>query len=578
MSELTRKGYDADVVILGGGIAGTILATVLARGGAKVEVLDAGHHPRFTVGESTIPHTSTLFRLIAERYDVPEIKTLATFHSAYANISSNNGIKRGFNFYWHEPGKSQDPALTHQVPIPSIMHTETHFFRAELDHWILKLAERYGAVVRQGVRVTRVDLNESGVTITSNQGHNLRARYLIDAGGYRSILASTLDLREEPCRFRHHSRSMFTHMQSVAPWEQVAACNLGPVRGSQSTLHHIFDGGWIWVIPFNNHPRASSNLVSVGITVDPRKHPRRDVPASQEFAEFISSYPDIQRQFANARPVRDWVATGRLQYSSSRTIGHRWALAMHAAGFLDPLFSRGLSFTMDWINSFAWRLLKALAEDDFSIDRFEPVEQLTQELLNYNDGLVANAFTSFSSFELWDMWVRIWSLGEQLALFESNRSYARFRATRDPAVLDRLERVAPHGSLPEIPEIRQFFAWAYDQAGAVAEGRLSPEDAAAVLLKGIQGSNFSPPEFGFDDPARRIFMVRPSQIPHILRWARNDAPQEVGRNLIQAIKLFTAIRLHPKEFNVAEEIKQSLAKVPLLGRGLRRSQTSPTQL
>lgn len=560
---------DTDVVILGAGIAGTVLAAVLARGGVTVEVLDAGRHPRFAIGESTIPHTSTLFRLIAERYDVPEIKYLATFHGARAKVSANHGIKRGFNFHWHEPGVRQDPELSHQLPIPSIMHTETHFLRADLDHWVMGVAEKYGAVVRQGVRVTGVDLGESGVTVTTDQGATVRARYIVDASGFRSVLASTLDLREEPCRFRHHSRSMFTHMQGVLPWERVAARNVGPVRGSQSTLHHIFDGGWIWVIPFNNHPRAGSDLVSVGMTVDPRQHPRRDVPTGQEFTEFISAYPDIRDQFAAARPVRDWVATDRLQYSSSRTTGHRWALAMHAAGFLDPLFSRGLSFTMDWINAFAWRLMDALKEDDFTLERFAPVERLTRELLDYNDGLVANAFTSFSSFELWDAWVRIWALGEQLSLFECNRSYALFRATGDPAVLKRLEDVAPHGSLPDIPEVRQFFTWAYAQAGDVADGLRSPQEVATALLKGMAESNFSPPEFGIVDPANRFFTVTPVRIPRVLRWAGQDAPEEIGRNLIQAIKLFAAIRLHPAEFSVAEEVKQVLARVPVLGRGLR---------
>ncbi|MFC3896477.1 NAD(P)/FAD-dependent oxidoreductase [Lentzea rhizosphaerae] len=559
---------DTDVVILGAGIAGTILAAVLARGGVKVEVLDAGHHPRFAIGESTIPHTSTLFRLIAERYDVPEIKYLATFHGARANVSANHGIKRGFNFHWHEPGKRQDPELAHQLPIPSIMHTETHFLRADLDHWVMRVAEKYGAVVRQGVRVTGVDLGEDGVTVKTDGG-SVRARYIVDASGFRSVLASTLDLRDKPCRFRHHSRSMFTHMEGVVPWERVAASNPGPVRGSQSTLHHIFDGGWIWVIPFNNHPRAGSNFVSVGMTVDPRKHPRRDVPAGQEFAEFIEQYPDIRDQFSAARPVRDWVATDRLQYSSSRTTGHRWALAMHAAGFLDPLFSRGLSFTMDWINAFAWRLLDALKEDDFSVERFEPVERLTRELLDYNDGLVANAFTSFGSFELWDAWVRIWALGEQLALFECNRSYALFRATRDPAVLQRLEDVAPHGSLPDIPEVRRFFAWAYARAGAVGDGSASPQVVAAELLKGMAESNFSPPEFGIVDPANRFFTATPGRIPRVLRWAAREAPEEIGRNLTQAIKLFAAIRLHPAEFSVAEEVKQVLARVPGLGRVVR---------
>jgi FADH2 O2-dependent halogenase len=96
---------DADVVILGSGIAGSTLAAVLARNGASVLMIDAGSHPRFAVGESTTPHTSMLLRLISERYDVPEIKHLTTFENVQSNIARSCGVKRNFGFLYHRPRK-----------------------------------------------------------------------------------------------------------------------------------------------------------------------------------------------------------------------------------------------------------------------------------------------------------------------------------------------------------------------------------------------------------------------------------------------------------------------------------------
>ena len=569
-----REGFDADVVILGAGIAGTLLATVLARAGVSVQVLDSGTHPRFAIGESTIPHTSTLFRLIAERYDVPEIKWLATFDNTRARVSAACGIKRGFNFLYHSRGEKQDPELSHQLPIPKIMHVENHFYRQDLDAWLLALAVRYGAKVRQGINITGIDLAENSVTVTSDGGESYRGRFLVDASGFRSPLARTLELRESPCRFRHHSRSLFTHMVGVPAWEKIAGKNLGPTPAGESTLHHVFDGGWIWVIPFNNHARSMNPLISVGLTVDPRRYPKpEDIPPAQEFRDFIDDFPDIRRHFAQARPVREWVGTDRLQYSSKQTVGHRWCLAMHAAGFLDPLFSRGLSFTMDFIHAFAWRLLDALKEDDFAVERFAHVERLQQGLLDYNDGLVANAYISFSSFDLWDRWIRIWALGELLALFESNRSYARYRASHDLSVLDRLEHVAPHGSLPDVPEVRSFFTWAYAQAAAVGAGGLTEQEAAQALGERLRQVGFAPPAFGITDLDNRFFLASPAKIPSTVLWAKRTAPEEIGTNLVEALALFARIRFDPREFDVAEEVKHHLAKAPLLGRLWRARQS-----
>ena len=75
---------ETDVVILGAGLAGTTLAACLARQGARVLILDAASHPRFAIGESTIPYTSMLMRLVAERYDVVLYDAAAFAHGADA--------------------------------------------------------------------------------------------------------------------------------------------------------------------------------------------------------------------------------------------------------------------------------------------------------------------------------------------------------------------------------------------------------------------------------------------------------------------------------------------------------------
>src|SRR3954469_297262 len=86
-----------DVVILGSGISGSILAAILARHGVKTLLIDHGQHPRFTIGESMIPGTSALLRIMADRYDVPELEYVSTFRSLRRHVTASSGMKRNFS-------------------------------------------------------------------------------------------------------------------------------------------------------------------------------------------------------------------------------------------------------------------------------------------------------------------------------------------------------------------------------------------------------------------------------------------------------------------------------------------------
>ena len=562
---------DTDVAILGSGLAGSALAAVLARGGARVMLIDAGSHPRFAVGESTIPYTSMLMRLISERYDVPEIKQLTTFENVQANISPSSGIKRNFGFLYHREGQRQRYDEAHQFPIPRITHIENHFFRQDVDAWMMHVAVGYGVELKPRTKIADVDFDGDGATLTDERGSTYRARYVVDASGFRSPLATKLGLRDEPTRLRHHSRSLFTHMVDVTPYEQTVprVSHGAPTKWSQGTLHHLFEGGWIWVIPFNNHARATNPLVSVGLSVDPRVHPSFDGTPEEEFRAFIDRFPDIRRQFASSRAVRPWVSTPRLQYSSHTTVGERWCLTSHAAGFVDALFSRGLSNSFEVINALGWRILDALSEDDFAVERFQPVQELEQGLLDFNDNLVANAFTSFSHYELWDGWFRVWSLGQILATFEINRAYARYLDSHDVADLARLERLAPQGSLPDYEPLTRMYAAVSEDVQAVAEGRSDAAYATRAVMDRLLQADFSPPAFGLTDPSNRWFDASPPKVVQTLRWARNGAPPEIGKLVDEGLTLFIRKRLSRDEFDLAEELKHVVAQWPIVGRRFR---------
>src|ERR1700712_5202607 len=98
-----------EVLILGSGRSGSLLAAVLARNGIKVALIDSGTHPRFAIGESTVPETTTNLKIMAQLFDVPEIGEFANFFSHRDKVGPSHGVKRGFSFCYHRPNQPHLP-------------------------------------------------------------------------------------------------------------------------------------------------------------------------------------------------------------------------------------------------------------------------------------------------------------------------------------------------------------------------------------------------------------------------------------------------------------------------------------
>jgi tetracycline 7-halogenase / FADH2 O2-dependent halogenase len=537
-----------DVAVLGTGLGGTLLGAVLARNGADVLLLDAGQHPKFAIGESTIPYTLVALRTMAERFDVPEITTLSSFDNCSRIIAPSFGVKKHFGFLLHEPGKKQDPKKVNQFNTPDLLNEASHLYRQDTDAYMLAAAIKYGCTARQRVRVVDVDVDDAGVTVHGAGGEEFRARYVVDAGGFRSPLAEKFQLREDPCRFKHHSRSMWNHMQGVTPTDQLfdhAPEDTPPVPWYEGTVHHMFDRGWFWVIGFDNHPRSLSSLCSVGLTLDPRKYPKdTSITPEEEFWRYAERYPDVARQFRGAKPMREWVSTDRLQYSSKKTVGDRWCLLSHAAGFIDPLFSRGLSNTAEAINALAPRLLRALHDGDFSAERFEFVDRLQQAMLDFNDELVNAAFISFKDYDLWGAVFRIWSWGSNAGTFRLQGALRKYRQDGREQHFTDLEE-APNLGLywPDHANYGALFKDMVRRIDDVEAGRSTAADAADALYDQLQASDFVPKPFGFTDRNRRFIHPTPKMFASTAKWLVTEADPVVKQLMLGTGRQAVATRL-----------------------------------
>ncbi|GIF04904.1 NAD(P)/FAD-dependent oxidoreductase [Actinoplanes siamensis] len=518
---------DVDVTVLGSGIGGSTVAAILARLGVSVAIVDAARHPRFALGESTIGETSFLLRLLAARYDVPELAHVSTSGGILEHASRRCGIKTNFGFVYHREDQEHDPFEVTQCSVSEgPFGPESHLMRADIDKYLFEAAVRYGATAREGVRIQSVDIRPDAAVVALDNGESIRSDYVIDATGRTSVLADAFGLREQPCRFETNSRTIFTHLRGVVPYDTVEESSGQPNLWHEGTLHHLFDGGWMWVIPFDNRPGSESDLVSVGLNLDADRYPRREgVTAEQEWSEFLDRFPAIKRQFANATPAFRWISTGRTQFSSSRTVGDRWVLMSHAAGAIDALFSRGMANTMAVIEAFVPRFLDARAAGDYSAARFAYLDTLNQSILDNNDKLIAGSYIAFRDFDLWRAWSKMWYLAWNLGVIRVAGTYYQFLENADPALLDRLHQGPVPGSFcPDLPSAQEQFDACFEVMRRVRGGALSPADAVPELAFILGDGEASPSPLNLHDVLRRWHDGSTETQRLIYQWGRTAAP------------------------------------------------------
>lgn len=523
-----------DVAVLGSGIAGSTLAAILGRQGFRVLLLEKGTHPRFAVGEAMQPQSSMLMWILGERFDVPEIGNISSTEKILTRVTRNCGVKKTFGFLYHEEGKTQDPAQAHLlIPPQTPLVSESHLFRQDIDEYLMKAAVKYGADYRDRTDVEDFEINDDGVVLRTTAGEEFRARFLVDGTGHKSVVANKFGLRPEVPDLRTQSRTIFTHMVGLERFDDTIPPEDRPglSRGwYEGTLHHMIDGGWFWVIRFDNVPGSESNITSVGLTLDMRKYPQRsDVTPEQEFYEIVSRYPSIAKHMEKGVAVRPWVGTGRLQFSATDSVAPRCFLMSHAHGFIDALYSRGMINTFEQIHALAPRLIQALKDDDFSPERFDYPRRLQQSMIRDNDRMVFNSFRSFATFDTWNAWLRLWLINIIFGDLRIFRICLRYLMTGDKAEFTRLDD-DPLPTMGEegeslMEDLYRFGDEAYNRWEA---GELTAQEAAAAIFQKLSETNL-PPIHAWGDPKDCHLDFLPEKLGQMVGWGMTAAPPSIAR-------------------------------------------------
>jgi tetracycline 7-halogenase / FADH2 O2-dependent halogenase len=426
---------EADLAIVGSGFAGSLLALVARRLGYSVLLIERGTHPRIVIGESTTPLTNLLLEELCDRYDLPEIRSFSkwgTWQREHPEVAC--GLKRGFTFIHHsldQPGTGPLTDRERQLLIAASPHdgiADTHWFRADFDQFLMQAAVRAGAEYFDRVRLDElVDEGASvllrGVRVLprlerAREAVGFRARLVVDATGPRGFLHNALRLAEAPLPGMPPTQALYSHFAGVGRLEEApGAPSLSPAVGDRvgsslfdvppypmddAAVHHVFPGGWIWVLQFNN------GVTSAGVACTDETALRlgfalrsgvnhRDAQFARAWQNLLHRMPALERQFARAEAIRPFTRIPRVSFRSAQMAGRNWALLPSAAGFVDPLLSTGFPLTLLGVERLAAILAEGLDAPDRAARLADYAAHTDAELLAATR-LVAALYASMDNF------------------------------------------------------------------------------------------------------------------------------------------------------------------------------------
>jgi len=333
-----------DVIVMGGGPAGSSVAGMLSREGRKVILFEKEIFPRHHIGESLMTDTYWTF----QRLGVLEKLRESPFVRKYSVQFANPAGKESRPFYFFE-AVHHESAVTWQVT------------RAQFDHLLINHAADQGAVVHQGVLVKEVLFEGDravGVEVQMQDGTREKffAKVVVDATGQMAMLSN---------KFRWRVRD--PKLKKAVLYSYFKGAHREPDLNGGATLvlrTEPGSGGWFWYIPLDG------DITSVGIVANPDYLLKgRGQDLAKILDEEIEKCEPCRRRVAGGTRVDKIYSILDYSYRSKHNAGNGFIIIGDAYGFLDPIYSSGVLLALKMAELAADAIHDAFNQDDFSAAR-----------------------------------------------------------------------------------------------------------------------------------------------------------------------------------------------------------------
>jgi flavin-dependent dehydrogenase len=332
-----------DCIVVGGGPAGSTVASLLASRGVRVLVLERERFPRFHVGESLMPATMLLLEQLGAKAAIEErgfqLKYGASFHD------EETGATQTFYFLPDQPW----PNYSYQVP------------RAEFDMVLLEHAKKRGVTVYQPATVEETAFDADGVTVSAGGeagSSRVRAAMLVDATGRDALMAS-----------RYGGRRRIPNLGKVALFAHFkgAARQSGLEEGNIRV--YVFRDGWFWWIPL------AGDVTSVGAVCHARTVKAWSGDLEGLLDSMIARSRGVAEGLRGAIRITPVYRQANFAYENAPIVGDRFVAVGDAIAFVDPIFSGGVYIALRTGQLAAAATLEAFRAGEFSARRFAGYER-----------------------------------------------------------------------------------------------------------------------------------------------------------------------------------------------------------